>query len=257
MDEDARTAFRARWRERIEGDPTKVPHLQGHRHRHRDGRHRVLPAAVLRRDGDALRLPRRRRRRWCCTARSTTALKRFWTDTRERHRFLQHDRERPLLPPETLFLSPRSSSRCAKPHALLALRGTARRRRGRLGARRCPTSRVDRGAPEPLQRLQAHLRSDAAPRADRRRERRPAREPARAAARQPASSRRASTRWPSSRPATRRFAIAVAPLAEGFVWREPRRRRAIEFVTETELFATPPTDAPAPASRSRSATSTR
>jgi transcription-repair coupling factor (superfamily II helicase) len=28
------------------------------------------------------------------------ALQRFWTDTRERHRFLQHDPERPILPPE-------------------------------------------------------------------------------------------------------------------------------------------------------------
>jgi len=34
------------------------------------------------------------------------SLQRWWTDTRERHRFLQHDRERPILPPETLFLKP-------------------------------------------------------------------------------------------------------------------------------------------------------
>ncbi|TMH10313.1 MAG: hypothetical protein E6H65_13275, partial [Betaproteobacteria bacterium] len=38
-----------------------------------------------------------------------------------------------------------------------------------------------------------------------------------------------------------RFAIAVAPLAEGFFWQEPEEQIAIEFVTETELFATSPT----------------
>ena len=37
------------------------------------------------------------------------------------------------------------------------------------------------------------------------------------------------------------MAIAVAPLAEGFVWRDAASADAIEFITETELFATPPT----------------
>ena len=38
-----------------------------------------------------------------------------------------------------------------------------------------------------------------------------------------------------------RFAIAVAPLAEGFFWTDADENAAIEFVTETELFATSPT----------------
>ncbi|HJV61152.1 MAG TPA: transcription-repair coupling factor, partial [Albitalea sp.] len=38
-----------------------------------------------------------------------------------------------------------------------------------------------------------------------------------------------------------RFAIAAAPLAEGFFWHEPEQAKAIQFVTETELFATSPT----------------
>ena len=41
------------------GRPDQEPHLQGHRQRRRHGRHRVLPAAVLRRHGDGVRLPRR------------------------------------------------------------------------------------------------------------------------------------------------------------------------------------------------------
>ena len=72
LDEASRKAFRVRWRERIEGDPDQGPAVQGHGQRHRRRRHRVLPAAVLRRDRDDLRLParlghagaaRRRRRR--------------------------------------------------------------------------------------------------------------------------------------------------------------------------------------------------
>ena len=43
------------------GRPDQEPHLQGHRQRRGHRRHRVLPAAVLRRDRDRVRLPRRRR----------------------------------------------------------------------------------------------------------------------------------------------------------------------------------------------------
>ena len=55
----------------LRGRPDQGAPLQGHRRRHRHRRHRVLPAALLRRDGDGLRLPRRRARRSRCTARST------------------------------------------------------------------------------------------------------------------------------------------------------------------------------------------
>ncbi len=37
-----------------------------------------------------------------------------------------------------------------------------------------------------------------------------------------------------------KVAITAAPLAQGFAWLEPGRDRAIEFITETELFATTP-----------------
>ena len=51
------------------------------------------------------------------------AIQRFWTDTRERHRFLQHDRERPILPPEELFLKPEDFFTLAGAQAVLAVRG--------------------------------------------------------------------------------------------------------------------------------------
>ena len=64
------------------------------------------------------------------------ALEHFWTDTRERHRFLQHDPERPMLPPEAMFLQGRGLLRAdaAACHA-----GAARHRGRATGRARCPT----------------------------------------------------------------------------------------------------------------------
>ena len=123
MDEGARTAFRSRWREKMEGDPTKV-------RLYKDigagiataGIEYYLPlffdATATIFDylgvGAALALH----------GEVDEALKRFWTDTRERHRFLQHDRERPILPPEELFLRTEEFFALCGNHAQLSLRGT-------------------------------------------------------------------------------------------------------------------------------------
>jgi hypothetical protein len=63
------------------------------------------------------------------------SLKRFWTDTRERHRFLQHDRERPILPPEDLFLKPEDFRAPTNMRCLPCAAASKRPGRGR-----CPTS---------------------------------------------------------------------------------------------------------------------
>src|ERR1019366_1025061 len=44
------------------------------------------------------------------------AIKRFWSDTQSRYKFLKADRERPLLAPETLFLTDEDFFTLAKPH---------------------------------------------------------------------------------------------------------------------------------------------
>jgi transcription-repair coupling factor (superfamily II helicase) len=110
LDEAARTAFRARWRERIEGDPTKArPYQDIGRGIASGGIEYYLPlffeqtATIFDYLGAAATL--------VLHGEIDPALERFWADTRERHRFLQHDRERPLLAPQDLFLRPRSSSR--------------------------------------------------------------------------------------------------------------------------------------------------
>ena len=156
--------------------------------------------------------------RWRCTARSTPRCSASGPTPAKRHRFLQHDRERPILPPEELFLRPEEFfARPASPRSSLC--AGAARRPGRARCRPERRSRRARAAAAPA----AARRHDAAPRARRRRERRPAREPARAAARQP---HRAAERGVARRVRGRRRALTRSPwrrLAEGFFWLEPRQ----------------------------------
>ena len=235
MDEDARTAFRARWREKVEGDPTKV-------RLYKDiasgiataGIEYYLPlffdAAATIFDylgsGAALALH----------GEIDEALKHFWTDTRERHRFLQHDRERPILPPEDLFLKPEDFFALCNVHAQLAVRG----QEPTEWARPLPDFSVDRGAPEPLKKLQLHVGTTqhrVLIVAETEGRRQSLLELLRDSKIEPPS----VDSLASFRTGDEHFAIAVAPLAEGFFWTEPDDQTAIEFITETELFATSPT----------------
>ncbi|MCO5125705.1 MAG: transcription-repair coupling factor, partial [Rhizobacter sp.] len=123
LDDAARNAFRARWREKMEGDPSKV-------RLYKDlgaglatgGIEYYLPlffdqtATLFDYLGEDAAL--------ALHGEVDDALKRFWADTRERHRFLQHDRERPILPPEDIFLRDEEFFALANRHATLAVRGS-------------------------------------------------------------------------------------------------------------------------------------
>lgn len=234
MDEAARTAFRARWRERIDGDPTKAriykDIAQGIA---TGGIEYFLPlffdetATIFDYLGDNAAL--------ALHGEIDAALERFWVDTRERHRFLQHDPERPLLPPESVFLKPDEFFTKTQPHATLALRGTD----PVDWARPLPDVSVDRGAPEPLASLERHLGST----------------PHRVLMVAESDGRRESLlellrdhkiQVPSVASLAEflagdeKYAIVAAPLAEGFHWHEPGDAVSVQFLTETELFATTP-----------------
>jgi len=235
MDEDARTRFRSRWREKMEGDPTKV-------RLYKDigtglataGIEYYLPlffdatATIFDYLGDNATI--------ALHGQIDESLKKFWTDTRERHRFLQHDRERPILPPEDLFLKPEDFFALCNRHAQLALRGTDVTE----WARALPDLSVDRGAPEPLKKLQLHVGTTSArvlivAETEGRRE--SLLELLRDSKIEPPSVGSLAEFEGNDQ----HFAIAVAPMAEGFYWFEPDAGIAIQFVTETELFATSPT----------------
>ena len=235
LDEAARNAFRARWREKMEGDPSKV-------RLYKDlgaglatgGIEYYLPlffdqtATLFDYLGDDTTV--------ALHGEVDDALKRFWADTRERHRFLQHDKERPILAPEEIYLRDEEFFSLANRHPTLALRGSEETR----WARPLPDLSVDRGAPEPLQRLKTHLaetnhRVLIVAESEGRRE--SLLELLRDSRIDPPSV--ASLAAFAS--GDIRVAIAVAALAVGFVWLEGEAGAAIEFVTETELFATAPT----------------
>ncbi len=235
MDEAARTAFRARWREKVDGDPTKV-------RIYKDiasgiataGIEYYLPlffdatATIFDYLGAQAHL--------VLHGEVDEALKKFWTDTRERHRFLQHDRERPILPPEDLFLKPDDFFLLTSAFSTLAVRG----KEPVEWARPLGDLSVDRGSPDPLRKLQLHLGQTAhrvliAAESGGRRE--SLLELLRDNKIEPPSVDSLAEFLAGDE----RYAIAVAPLAEGFFWHEPADGVAVQFVTETELFATSPT----------------
>ncbi|MBA4178171.1 MAG: transcription-repair coupling factor, partial [Leptothrix sp. (in: Bacteria)] len=246
MDETARTAFRARWREQIEGDPTRCrlykdmgQGLAG------GGIEYYLPLFFdtpgtifdyLDTAGDdpaALVLH----------GKVDEALEGWWKDTRERHRFLQHDPERPILPPEAIFMPAEEFFGRAQPHATLSLRGGepvkgSEETAGAVSwARPLPDLSIDRGATHPLGRLEQHIKLGAhrvllVAESEGRRE---------SLLELLRDNRLAVPTVDSLEDfltGPEKVAMATTPLAEGFHWHDAEAGVSVQIVTETELFAT-------------------
>ncbi len=234
MTDAARTAFRARWREKIEGDPTRA---------------RVYKdmGAGLASGGIEYYLPLffdevgtlfdylGPNAQLVLHGKVDEALERFWTDTRDRHRFLQHDPERPLLPPAAIFMPAEEFFARTQPHATLALRGSDPVE----WARPLPELGIERGGTDPLGLLQRHLlgtthRVLLVAESEGRRE----------SLIELLRDHHISVPSVDSLQAfladDEKVAITAAPLAEGFHWFEPEAKTSVQLVTETELFATTP-----------------
>jgi transcription-repair coupling factor (superfamily II helicase) len=174
FDEAARTAFRGRWREFFEGDPSRSTV-------YRDVGNGIAAAGI------EYYLPLFFER--CATlfdylpadAQITThgdvsaACRRFWTETAERYRFLSRDTQRPCLRPDQLFLGTDELFTAIKPYARLALSAPAPTPRASAdagadpvgapgdsedgtsdsGLQALPELAVDRKAADPLYRLRA------------------------------------------------------------------------------------------------------
>ncbi|MCU6433666.1 transcription-repair coupling factor [Undibacterium sp. Jales W-56] len=103
MDDAARTAFRGRWRETFEGDPSRSTV-------YKDIGSGIASAGIeyylpLFFDESATLfdyLPANSH--FTLIGDIDEAIQRFWVDTRSRYQFLKSDRERPVLPPESIFL---------------------------------------------------------------------------------------------------------------------------------------------------------
>jgi transcription-repair coupling factor (superfamily II helicase) len=116
FDEPARTAFRSRWREVFEGDPSRSSI-------YKDIGNGVPAAGIeyylpLFFDETATLfhyLPQDAQ--LAMVGDMDAAIKRFTNDTKQRFNFLSHDRERPLLEPKRLFLTEEDFFTFAKPFA--------------------------------------------------------------------------------------------------------------------------------------------
>ena len=233
MDEAARGKFRQRWRELLEGDPTRSRIYKDMGNGVATaGIEYYLPlffddtATVFDYLGDAATV--------VLHGDLETAFQRFWQDTRERYRLIQGDPDHPTLPPEALFLSAEQFYGQAKPHAQLSLRPGVEDVQDNASFQKLPDLSVVRGADDPLARLQKHIASSAhrvllLAESDGRRE-------------SLLDFLRASGLNPPAfdslaefqQTGAERVGIATAALATGFAWIED----GLDLVTETELFAT-------------------
>jgi transcription-repair coupling factor (superfamily II helicase) len=153
MDEAARTAFRGRWREVFEGDPSRSAI-------YKDIGNGIASAGI------EYYLPlffEQTATLFDYVPEDTTfaligdidaAIKRFWGDTQSRYRFLKADRERPLLAPEELFLTDEHFFTLAKPYGRLAIQPSDEA--SELSAP-LPNIAVNRRADDPLVNLRSYL----------------------------------------------------------------------------------------------------
>ena len=84
------------------------------------------------------------------------AIKRFWADTESRYKFLKADRERPILPPQDIFLGDEQFFVLAKPHPRIAISRDMSLPSSELSAP-IPNIAVNRHLDDPLTNLRAYL----------------------------------------------------------------------------------------------------
>ncbi|WP_309832193.1 transcription-repair coupling factor [Paracidovorax wautersii] len=232
MDDAARAKFRSRWRELLEGDPTKSRIYKDMGNGVATaGIEYYLPlffdetATVFDYLGDEATV--------VLHGDLEPAFQRFWQDTKERFRLVQGDPDRPALPPESLFLGTEQFYTRANTHAQLALRPGVEDIADNAHFQKLGDLSVVRGAEDPLARLHTHLRNTQhrvllLAESDGRRE--SLLDFLRASQLNPPAFDSLAEFQGS---ADEKIGIATAALANGFAWLED----GIDFVTETELFA--------------------
>lgn len=153
MDEAARTAFRSRWREVFEGDPSRSTVYKDIGNGIASaGIEYYLPLFFEQTATLFDYLPANTH--FALIGEIDEAIQRFWNDTRSRYQFLKSDRERPVLSPETIFLRDEDFFGALKSEArwVLPLGGPASEISQAL-----PDIAVNRRAEDPLTNLRSFL----------------------------------------------------------------------------------------------------
>ncbi|MGS5086751.1 transcription-repair coupling factor [Hydrogenophaga sp. A37] len=158
MDDAARAKFRSRWRELLDGDPTKSRVYKDMGNGVATaGIEYYLPlffeqtATVFDYLGEKATV--------VLHGDLEPAFQRFWQDTQDRYRLVKSDPERPALPPESLFLSAEQFYTGANAHAQLAIRPAVEDVADNAFAQKLGDLSVVRSAEDPLSRLQGHIRN--------------------------------------------------------------------------------------------------
>jgi len=156
MDEASRTAFRSRWREKIEGDPTRsmiykdigsgiasagIEYYLPLFFEETATLFEYLPADIT----------------FALIGPIDDAIKRFWQDTESRYSFLKSDRERPLLPPKDLFLTAEDFFTLVKPFGRWIVAGAASDVAGEALSIPLGDVAVNRRLDDPLAKLRSYL----------------------------------------------------------------------------------------------------
>ncbi|NMM28136.1 MAG: transcription-repair coupling factor [Glaciimonas sp.] len=157
LDDAARTAFRNRWREQFEGDPSRSAI-------YKDMGNGIAAAGIeyylplFFDDTATLFEYLSKDTTFALIGDIDSAIQRFWTDTQSRYKFLKSDRERPLLAPETLFLSNEQFFTQVKPFGRWIITPGAQDNNtaSELSAS-IPNIAVNRRADDPLVNLRAYL----------------------------------------------------------------------------------------------------
>lgn len=231
MDDDARARFRNRWRELLDGDPTKSRIYKDMGNGVATaGIEYYLPlffeetATVFDYLGTAATI--------ILHGDLEPAFQRFWQDTKDRYRLVKDAPDRPALPPESLFLSAEQFFTRANDYAQLALRAGSDEVEHNPDFQKLEEMAVVRGAEDPLTKLKSHIKNT----------------PQRVLILAESDGRRESLldflRASGVSPpafdsledfqtSPEKLGIATAALNVGFSWLEGD----IDFITETELFA--------------------
>jgi transcription-repair coupling factor (superfamily II helicase) len=231
MDDDARARFRNRWRELLEGDPTKS-------RIYKDIGNGVATAGI------EYYLPlffEETATVFDYLGSNATvvlhgdlepAFQHFWQDTKDRYRLVKDAPDRPALPPESLFLSAEQFYGRVNDYAQLALRAGIDQVQHNPHFQKLEEMAVVRGAEDPLTQLKNHIKNT----------------PQRVLILAESDGRRESLldflRASGVSPpafdsledfqtSPEKLGIATAALNVGFSWLEGD----IDFITETELFA--------------------
>ncbi len=258
MDNEARTKFRSRWRELVEGDPTKsrvykdigngvatagieyylplffeetatvFDYIAGNEKSQIDKSQsdKAHSDATVVLHGDL-----------------EPAFQRFWQDTKDRYRLVQGDPDRPALPPDTLFLSAEQFYARANDFAQLAIKAAPANASSEASHDDAfvefaplPDLSVARGTDEPLAKLKNHLKSTLQrvlilAESDGRRE------SLLDFLRASNLSVPAFDSLVDFQTSVEKIGIATSGLNVGFSWLSNNIGQGIDLITETELFA--------------------